>query len=110
MPPPPCRVTPARYATPIADSRRSRPRRNVAERGDLRAPPGHVGDAARDLDEVGEQRHAPAAAAAASDLQRLADGATAGCASAVPVAAWIAFITAGVTTQIVGSPTPPQKS
>src|SRR5882724_8527400 len=27
-----------------------------------------------------------------------------------PVAAWIAFITAGVTTQIVGSPTPPQKS
>ena len=26
----------------------------------------------------------------------------------LPVAAWIAFITAGVTTQIVGSPTPPQ--
>jgi hypothetical protein len=28
----------------------------------------------------------------------------------LPVAAKIAFITAGVTTQIVGSPTPPQKS
>jgi len=28
----------------------------------------------------------------------------------LPVAAWIAFSTAGVTTQIVGSPTPPQKS
>src|SRR5215472_10832075 len=27
-----------------------------------------------------------------------------------PVAAWIALRTAGVTTQIVGSPTPPQKS
>jgi hypothetical protein len=28
----------------------------------------------------------------------------------LPVAAKIAFITAGVTTQMVGSPTPPQKS
>jgi hypothetical protein len=28
----------------------------------------------------------------------------------LPVAAWIAFITAGATTQMVGSPTPPQKS
>ena len=28
----------------------------------------------------------------------------------LPVAAKIAFSTAGVTTQIVGSPTPPQKS
>jgi hypothetical protein len=27
-----------------------------------------------------------------------------------PVAAWIAFSTEGVTTQMVGSPTPPQKS
>src|SRR4051812_26753053 len=28
----------------------------------------------------------------------------------LPVAAWIAFSTAGATTQMVGSPTPPQKS
>jgi hypothetical protein len=28
----------------------------------------------------------------------------------LPVAAWIALSTEGVTTQIVGSPTPPQKS
>ena len=28
----------------------------------------------------------------------------------LPVAAWIALSTDGVTTQIVGSPTPPQKS
>jgi hypothetical protein len=28
----------------------------------------------------------------------------------LPVAAWIAFMTEGATTQIVGSPTPPQKS
>ena len=28
----------------------------------------------------------------------------------LPVAAKIAFITAGVTTQVVDSPTPPQKS
>jgi hypothetical protein len=28
----------------------------------------------------------------------------------LPVAAWIALSTAGATTQIVGSPTPPQKS
>jgi hypothetical protein len=28
----------------------------------------------------------------------------------LPIAAWIAFNTAGATTQIVGSPTPPQKS
>ena len=28
----------------------------------------------------------------------------------LPVAAKIAFITAGATTQMVGSPTPPQKS
>ena len=27
----------------------------------------------------------------------------------LPVAAWIAFMIAGTTTQIVGSPTPPQK-
>ena len=28
----------------------------------------------------------------------------------LPVAAWIALTTAGATTQMVGSPTPPQKS
>ena len=28
----------------------------------------------------------------------------------LPVAAWIALSTAGATTQMVGSPTPPQKS
>ena len=28
----------------------------------------------------------------------------------LPVAAWMALSTAGVTTQMVGSPTPPQKS
>jgi hypothetical protein len=32
------------------------------------------------------------------------------CRTGLPIAAWIAFITAGATTQMVGSPTPPQKS
>lgn len=32
------------------------------------------------------------------------------CRTGLPVAAWMAFSTAGVTTQMVGSPTPPQKS
>jgi hypothetical protein len=32
------------------------------------------------------------------------------CRTGLPVAAWMALSTAGATTQMVGSPTPPQKS